>query len=1052
VSGVTDAVFIAAGTVHTCAVRRTGEVVCWGDDDSGQLGDGRNNSSPVPVTVTGLSDAVSVAAGTNHTCAVRATGEVVCWGAGYNGQLGDGGLESSNVPVTVTGLSDAVSVATGTYHTCAVRRTGEVVCWGTGQSGQLGNVQSNVPVAVVRLGDIACTTGPACASGFCVDGVCCASACGGGDPNDCQVCSVAAGGSTDGVCTPVPASRVCRASAGTCDSPELCDGVSPDCPPDVLAPSGAVCHAPVDACDVTAACSGAAPACSLPLNDAICSVVPIGSNVTVDLNGGAGVVGGASLTFASVTAPGSAGLISSGYGAPSVTPAFETVGGGLIHYHWLITTTATYTGPMHVCFHYADDPLLAIQPPIELIHVESGVLTLITTSVDTSAKIICGTLPNTGSPSGGGTAVPPAAPAGTGAFRNGAPCAGAADCASSFCVDGVCCGGACGGNNSNDCRACSLAAGGTTDGVCTSRPLVPGCSAPAGAPIGAPCTATSDCAAPGSCTDGYCCDSTCGNSDDNDCQVCAAAKGALKNGTCTMLPSTHLCRPSSGNVCDLGGFCAGGAQCPPNSAASDLTCYTRPAGDQCAAREASIKCGANLTCPAPTDWPANGCGPTDDMNLVTLNDGASPAATVAVQFPNAWPGTISVKHATGCPPATGFTFAPTIDAAGNYWDLDAEPGLTCSFDVTVCITYPQSWFRNVEPTCTNPNDPKCVDPMEQFVQLRHGTSAAQIDDHTCDPVKAGWQYLPRASVDTQKNVVCADTCSLSPFALMIPTSFAQIPLVQPPAPIVTEATSAAGAVVTYVAGAKDLKDGTLVPTCLPASRSVFPVGTTTVKCSVTNSDHLTGTGTFTVTVVDKPPVFSNVPVSPAVAYATSTAGAKVTYKAPTAKDAIDGNAAVKCLPASGGTFVPGKTTVICNAADNHGHAAPPVTFTVWVQYQAPTDGAFFLAPIRASGASIFRIGRPVPVRFKLTGASQGITNLVAKLVVTKISNAVQGTTEDTSDETADDTDLTFKYRAALRFYAYRWKSTNQTQGTYQLRADLGDGVAHQVNVSLKAPR
>jgi len=63
-----------------------------------------------------------------------------------------------------------------------------------------------------------------------------------------------------------------------------------------------------------------------------------------------------------------------------------------------------------------------------------------------------------------------------------------------------------------------------------------------------------------------------------------------------------------------------------------------------------------------------------------------------------------------------------------------------------------------------------------------------------------------------------------------------------------------------------------------------------------------------------------------------------------------------------------------------------------VQYQAPSDGSFFLKPIRPDGSSIFRIGRSLPVKFQLAGASAGITDLVAKLRVTKLSDAVQGTT------------------------------------------------------------
>jgi hypothetical protein len=188
-----------------------------------------------------------------------------------------------------------------------------------------------------------------------------------------------------------------------------------------------------------------------------------------------------------------------------------------------------------------------------------------------------------------------------------------------------------------------------------------------------------------------------------------------------------------------------------------------------------------------------------------------------------------------------------------------------------------------------------------------------------------------------------------------------------------------------------------------------------------------------------------------VAYATSTSGAPVTYALPTAVDAVDGQRPVACSPASGSLFAPGKTTVTCTAADTVGNSSG-ASFVVWVQYQAPADGSFFLRPIRPDGSSVFRIGRPVPVRFRLAGASAGITNLTAKLIVSKISDAVRGTVEDDSDETVDDTDMTFKYRPLLRLYAYRWKTSDASRGTYRLRAELGDEVVHQIEVSLKARR
>jgi hypothetical protein len=201
--------------------------------------------------------------------------------------------------------------------------------------------------------------------------------------------------------------------------------------------------------------------------------------------------------------------------------------------------------------------------------------------------------------------------------------------------------------------------------------------------------------------------------------------------------------------------------------------------------------------------------------------------------------------------------------------------------------------------------------------------------------------------------------------------------------------------------------------------------------------------------VDKtPPVLKGVPTTPIVAYATRATGANVTYPSITATDAIDGKRPVKCTTSSSAPFPLGKTTVSCSAADKSGNVATG-SFTVSVQVQAPTDGSFFLAPIRANGKSIFRIGRPVPVRFRPTGASAGITDLTAKLAVTKLSNTVTGTTEDTSDETEDDNDFVFKYRPLLKWYAYRWKTRTETQGTYRLTADLGDGVEHTIVVSLK---
>ncbi len=151
-SGVTA---LTAGWYHTCAVIGGG-AMCWGWNESGQLGIGSTVNISVPVGVSGLgSDVTAIAAGANHTCAV-AGGGVMCWGDNSNGQLGIGSTDGISVPVGVSGLdagSGVTAIAALGYHTCAVV-SGGVKCWGDNSYGQLGNgtqTQSPVPVDVIGL-------------------------------------------------------------------------------------------------------------------------------------------------------------------------------------------------------------------------------------------------------------------------------------------------------------------------------------------------------------------------------------------------------------------------------------------------------------------------------------------------------------------------------------------------------------------------------------------------------------------------------------------------------------------------------------------------------------------------------------------------------------------------------------------------------------------------------------------------------------------------------------------------------------------------------------
>lgn len=139
VVGIDDAIDIAAGRNHTCVVRTSGRVSCWGYNLDGQLGNGElTNKRATPIDVVGLTNALAVAAGGNFSCAIRRDHTVACWGGNGKGQLGTGDLQPRTTPVSINGLSDVVEIAAGFSHACAVIDSGNVACWGENEFRQLG--------------------------------------------------------------------------------------------------------------------------------------------------------------------------------------------------------------------------------------------------------------------------------------------------------------------------------------------------------------------------------------------------------------------------------------------------------------------------------------------------------------------------------------------------------------------------------------------------------------------------------------------------------------------------------------------------------------------------------------------------------------------------------------------------------------------------------------------------------------------------------------------------------------------------------------------------
>jgi len=150
---------VSVGADSACAVTATGGVVCWGDNGSGDLGDGTGAQRLQPVQVVGLTSGVTQVAMGNDSelaCALTAGGAVMCWGDNSDGELGNGSaVAESRVPVQVTGLTSGVTqITVGASFACAVNAAGGVVCWGNNFGGLLGNgttTNSSVPVPVTGL-------------------------------------------------------------------------------------------------------------------------------------------------------------------------------------------------------------------------------------------------------------------------------------------------------------------------------------------------------------------------------------------------------------------------------------------------------------------------------------------------------------------------------------------------------------------------------------------------------------------------------------------------------------------------------------------------------------------------------------------------------------------------------------------------------------------------------------------------------------------------------------------------------------------------------------
>lgn len=137
---------VTAGWGYTCGITMMEEAYCWGVNDFGQLGIGASGGPQIaPTRVAGGHRFSSLDAGSWHTCGVTASGDALCWGQNDSGELGHYSTEmcSENTicistPTAVAGQIQFQVVKAGGGHTCGLTTSGQAFCWGVDSGGTLG--------------------------------------------------------------------------------------------------------------------------------------------------------------------------------------------------------------------------------------------------------------------------------------------------------------------------------------------------------------------------------------------------------------------------------------------------------------------------------------------------------------------------------------------------------------------------------------------------------------------------------------------------------------------------------------------------------------------------------------------------------------------------------------------------------------------------------------------------------------------------------------------------------------------------------------------------
>ena len=296
---------------------------------------------------------------------------------------------------------------------------------------------------------------------------------------------------------------------------------------------------------------------------------------------------------------------------------------------------------------------------------------------------------------------------------------------------------------------------------------------------------------------------------------------------------------------------------------------------------------------------------------VTASDSDDPAPTVSCDQ----------TSGQGFPLGTTTVSCTARDAAGN-------TSAPATFNIAVGDTTP--------PVVTPPANVSVdtEDPTGTAVTYSPASATDAVADSpaaTCSPASGSKFAVGTTTVTCSASD--AGNTGTATFTVSVTLLDKTPPVLALPSTITADAAGPGGAAVTYTATATDRLDPAPNVACSPASGQTFPLGTTTVSCSATDTTGNTSRATFDIRVVDRGAPTVSVPGS-ITKEATGSSGAVATFSV-TASDAIDPSPSVSCNKASGATFPLGTTQISCTAKDASNNTSAPAVFAVSVVDTTP---------------------------------------------------------------------------------------------------------------------